>query len=83
MTWDDCAWGLGFDLRGSKHPHFSGEFTSSRTFGHTGVSGNFAWADPASGLVCVLLANRLLHNRWNEQRWSRYSTAVTAALAEP
>ena len=82
MTWDDCAWGLGFDLRGRKHPHFSGEFTAPATFGHTGVSGNFAWADPTRELVCVLLANRLLHNRWNEPRWSRYSTAVVAALTD-
>ena len=82
MTWDDCAWGLGFDLRGNKHPHFSGEFTSPQTFGHTGVSGNFAWADPTRELVCVVLANRLLHNRWNEGRWSRYSTAVVAALSD-
>jgi CubicO group peptidase (beta-lactamase class C family) len=82
MTWPDCAWGLGFDIRGVKHPHFSGEFSSAQTFGHTGVSGNFAWADPSRELVCVLLANRLLHNRWNEPRWSRYSTAVVAAITE-
>jgi CubicO group peptidase (beta-lactamase class C family) len=82
MTWDDCAWGLGFDIRGSKHPHFSGEFTSPQTFGHTGVAGTFAWADPARGLVCVMLANRLLHNQWNHPRWSRYSSAVTGAIVD-
>ena len=80
MTWDDCAWGLGFDLRGNKHPHFSGEYTSPHTFGHTGVSGVFAWADPATELVCVMLANRTLFDAWNTSRWSRFSTAVVASL---
>lgn len=80
MTWDDCAWGLGFDLRGAKRPHFSGEFTSPDTFGHTGVSGVFAWADPALDLVCVMLANRTLFDLWNVSRWSRFSTVVVAAL---
>lgn len=82
MTWEQCAWGLGFDLRGSKRPHFSGEYTSPGTFGHTGVAGTFAWADPASGLVCVMLANRMLYNSWNASRWSRFSTAVAAAVVD-
>ncbi|MGQ9775391.1 serine hydrolase domain-containing protein [Chloroflexus sp.] len=80
MTWDDCAWGLGFDLRGNKHPHFSGEYTSPHTFGHTGVSGVFAWADPVCDLVCVMLANRTLFDAWNMSHWSRFSTAVVASL---
>jgi beta-lactamase class C len=82
MTWDDCAWGLGFDLRGVKRPHFSGEYSSPRTFGHTGVAGTFAWADPDTDLVCVMLANRMLYNRWNSSRWSRFSTAVTGAVMD-
>lgn len=80
MTWNDCAWGLGFDLRGNKRPHFSGEFTTPGAFGHTGVSGVFAWADPALDLVCVMLANRTLFDLWNVSRWSRFSTAVVASL---
>ncbi len=82
MTWDECAWGLGFDLRDHKHPHFAGEFTSSCTFGHTGVAGTFAWADPARDLVCVMLANRMLYNFWNQPRWSRYSSAVVACVTD-
>lgn len=82
MTWNDCAWGLGFDLRGVKQPHFSGEFSSATTFGHSGVAGTFAWADPARDLVCVMLANRTLYNLWNESRWSRFSTALIAAVVD-
>jgi beta-lactamase class C len=82
MTWDECTWGLGFDLRGVKRPHFSGEYSSPRTFGHTGVAGTFAWADPATDLVCVMLANRMLYNRWNISRWSRFSTAVASTVVD-
>lgn len=82
MTWEDCAWGLGFDLRGVKQPHYSGEYSSAATFGHTGVAGTFAWADPTRDLICVMLANRMLYNRWNESRWSRFSTAVIAAVVD-
>lgn len=82
MTWDDCAWSLGFDMRGRKRPHFSGEFTSARTFGHSGVAGTFAWADPERDLVCVMLGNHILYNFWNHPRWSRYSSAVCAAVMD-
>jgi beta-lactamase class C len=80
MTWEDCAWGLGFDLRGTKLPHYAGELAAPQTFGHTGVAGTFAWADPTRELICVMLANQMLYNRWNTPHWSRFSTAVVASL---
>ena len=43
---DPNDWGLGFELKGSKQPHFSGTLTSPRTFGHWGGSGTFVWVDP-------------------------------------
>ena len=43
---DPNDWGLGFELKGSKQPHFSGTLTSPRTFGHWGGSGTFLWVDP-------------------------------------
>ncbi len=79
-TWPDCAWGLGFDLRGQKRPHFSGDFSDATTFGHTGVAGTFAWADPTRELVCVMLANQMLYNGWFAPHWARFSNAVVASL---
>jgi CubicO group peptidase (beta-lactamase class C family) len=32
---------------------------SPRSFGHTGFTGTFAWADPESGIVLVFLSNRV------------------------
>jgi CubicO group peptidase (beta-lactamase class C family) len=38
---------------------------SQRSFGHTGFTGAIAWADPACGLVYVLLCNRVTPSREN------------------
>lgn len=41
--------GLGFEIRDSKSPHWTGSSSSPRTFGHFGQSGTFLWIDPAAG----------------------------------
>ncbi len=43
--------GLGFVVK----PGSFGRLCSSKTFGHAGATGTLAWADPASGLTCVVL----------------------------
>jgi CubicO group peptidase (beta-lactamase class C family) len=45
----DCAWGLGFEVRGGKQPHWTGSRNSPGTFGHFGQSGSFIWVDPQAG----------------------------------
>ena len=39
-------WGLGFELRDAKRPHWTAPAGSPRTFGHFGRSGTFLWIDP-------------------------------------
>ncbi len=51
-------WGLGFELRGEKNPHWTGTGNSPRTFGHFGQSGTFLWVDPEIDTACVILTNR-------------------------
>jgi CubicO group peptidase (beta-lactamase class C family) len=54
--------GLGFDKPPiEEHPRFRtpGESASPESFGHTGFTGTFAWADPANELVVVFLSNRV------------------------
>ncbi|GLR17107.1 glycoside hydrolase family 3 N-terminal domain-containing protein [Portibacter lacus] len=51
---------IGFDMRdlsASANLNVS-EKTSSRTYGHTGFTGTFAYVDPDYNLVFVMLANR-------------------------
>ena len=51
-------WGLGWGLATSIVWSYFGELVSSRTFGHSGAIGTVAWADPETGLVCVILTTR-------------------------
>ncbi|MEZ5354753.1 MAG: serine hydrolase domain-containing protein [Bryobacteraceae bacterium] len=51
-------WGLGWGLATSLVWSYFGELVSPRTFGHSGATGTVAWADPESGIVCVILTTR-------------------------
>ncbi|MFM9007810.1 MAG: serine hydrolase, partial [Bacteroidota bacterium] len=31
---------------------------SDQAFGHSGFTGTYAWADPATGVICIFLSNR-------------------------
>ncbi|MBS2080052.1 serine hydrolase, partial [Mycobacterium tuberculosis] len=48
-------WGLGFELRDAKSPHWTGARNSARTYGHFGQAGGFIWADPEIELALVVL----------------------------
>src|SRR5206468_3839154 len=51
---DPNDWGLGFELRDAKQPHWTGSRNSPRTFGHFGGSGTFFWVDPEPGVALGL-----------------------------
>ncbi len=70
-------WGLGFELRGGKSPHWAGRLSSSRTFGHFGGSGTFLWVDPDAGLALGVLTD-LEFGDWAKDAWPRLSDAVLA-----
>ncbi len=48
------AWGLGWQLDAGAF----GRACSPRTFGHYGATGTVAWADPDTGVRCVLLTTK-------------------------
>lgn len=68
-------WGLGFEVRGTKDPHWTGRTNSSRTFGHFGRAGGFLWVDPDAGLACACLSDRDFGS-WAADAWPRLSDAV-------
>ena len=74
----NCDWGLGFEIRDSKSPHWTGTRNSPRTFGHFGRSGSFLWVDPDAGLACVSLADRDFDD-WARQAWPKLSDDLLAA----
>lgn len=73
-------WGLGFEIRGGKSPHWTGARNSPETFGHFGQSGTFLWVDPRIGRACVALTDRPF-GPWAKPLWSALSDAVVDGAA--
>ncbi len=72
-------WGLGFEIRDGKSPHWTGAHSSPRTFGHFGQSGTFLWVDPEAEAACVALADRTF-GPWAIEAWPPLTDAVLAEL---
>lgn len=52
------------------------------TFGHNGFGSNASWADPETGLVCVILNNGVLPEQKNDERLRQICETLWAALSE-
>ncbi|TML20212.1 MAG: beta-lactamase family protein [Actinobacteria bacterium] len=76
---DPNDWGLGFELRDAKSPHWTGTRNSPRTFGHFGGSGTFLWVDPDAGVALGCLTDHDF-GPWALEAWPRLSDAVLAEL---
>lgn len=50
------AWGLGFEIRDKKTPHWLADTYSAHSFGHFGQSGSFIWVDPEIHRAGVFLS---------------------------
>ena len=72
-------WGLGFEIRDGKSPHWTGANSSPRTFGHFGQSGTFLWVDPVAGAACIALTDRDF-GPWAIEAWPPFTDRVLAAL---
>ncbi|MFJ1731787.1 serine hydrolase domain-containing protein [Streptomyces sp. NPDC088254] len=74
-------WGLGFEIRDSKSPHWTGGSSSPRTFGHFGQSGTFLWIDPDARLAAVALTDRAF-GPWAVEAWPAFTDALLTELRE-
>ncbi len=69
---DSIRRGLGFD-KPDLNPEIiaSSKYASANSFGHSGFTGTYTWADPASGILYVFLSNRVFptmsNNKLGEQ----------------
>ncbi len=72
---DPNDWGLGFEIRDAKRPHWTGTRNSPGTFGHFGQSGSFLWVDPAAGIACACLTGRRFGD-WAARCWPELSDRV-------
>jgi CubicO group peptidase (beta-lactamase class C family) len=72
-------WGLAFELRDGKSPHWTGSRNSPRTFGHFGATGTFLWVDPEAGLACAVLSDRPF-DAWAREAWPAFNDSVLTEL---
>jgi CubicO group peptidase (beta-lactamase class C family) len=77
--YEPLDWGLGFEIRDGKEPHWTGTRNSPRTFGHFGSSGSFIWVDREADAACAALADRQF-GEWAKEAWPPLSDAVLAEL---
>jgi CubicO group peptidase (beta-lactamase class C family) len=73
-------WGLGFELRDHKTPHWTGSRNSPATFGHFGRTGTFLWVDPDAGLALACLTDRDF-GPWAAEAWPALSDAVLTSCS--
>jgi CubicO group peptidase (beta-lactamase class C family) len=72
-------WGLGFEIRDGKSPHWTGSTSSPATFGHFGQAGTFLWVDPQAEAACVVLTDGDFGS-WAAGAWPIFTDAVLADL---
>lgn len=74
-SFDPNPFGITFEIRDDKSPHWTGSANSPETVGHFGGAGTFLWIDPRPGLACVALTDRGF-DRWAMDVWPRFSDQV-------
>jgi CubicO group peptidase (beta-lactamase class C family) len=74
---DPNDWGLTFELRDEKSPHWTGTRNSPRTFGHFGASGTFLWVDPDARIALACLTDKAFGD-WAKEAWPALGDAVLA-----
>jgi CubicO group peptidase (beta-lactamase class C family) len=77
-------WGLGFELRARKAPHWTGSRNSPRTYGHFGSkpgTATFLWIDPERRLLAAALADESF-GPWAVEAWPALSDALLEEVEE-
>ncbi|MGH2562229.1 MAG: serine hydrolase domain-containing protein, partial [Thermomicrobiales bacterium] len=83
LRWPRAYWGLGWEVKGTKTRHWTGELTSPKTFCHFGAAGTLVWSDPERNVALAVFGNRMTVHRWPfvPARWAQLSNAVVSAVA--
>lgn len=71
-------WGLGFEIKDAKQPHWTAPDGSPATYGHFGGSGTYLWVDPDAHVGCVCLTDREF-GAWAIDHWPRLNAHVLKA----
>lgn len=74
---DPNPWGLGFEIKNGKVPHWTGSSNSEETFGHFGGTGTFLWVDPKARIALSCMTGREF-GPWALELWPALSDQVLA-----
>jgi CubicO group peptidase (beta-lactamase class C family) len=77
---DPNPWGLTFEIRDGKQPHWTGKRNSPETFGHFGGVSSFLWVDPSANLAAVALTDRAF-GPWAMEAWPVFSDSILERYA--
>ncbi len=75
-------WGLGVEIRGEKHPHWTPGEASPDTFGHFGRSASVLLVDPSAPLALVVLGDRPFDS-WAPPLWRELGSALYQDRSTP
>ncbi|WP_040495754.1 serine hydrolase domain-containing protein [Ilumatobacter nonamiensis] len=78
---DTCPWGLGFEIRGDKDPHWTGSRNTSATYGHFGGAGTMMWIDPGHDDLGIVALTDHDFDKWAMHAWPQISDAVIEEFA--
>jgi CubicO group peptidase (beta-lactamase class C family) len=76
-----CPWGLGTEIKGAKHPHWTGRSNSEETFGHFGGAGTLLWVDPGAQIALLALTDRPFDD-WSAEALTLWPALADAVLLE-
>jgi CubicO group peptidase (beta-lactamase class C family) len=69
------TFGVGFEIRGNKQPHWTGSVSSPETFGHFGQSGAFIFHDPIKNVSACCLTNQDFSG-WAKEEFPKLSNLI-------
>lgn len=76
--WHPGFWGAGWEVKGTKRRHWTGDTSAPSTWCHWGQSGTLVWVDPTRELGVAVFANRTVRTPWplRPPRWAQLSDAL-------
>jgi beta-lactamase class C len=76
--WRPGFWGAGWEVKGTKRRHWTGEKSDASTWCHWGQAGTLVWVDPTRELGVAIFANRTVRKPWplRPPRWLELSDAI-------
>ncbi|MDK8499695.1 serine hydrolase domain-containing protein [Corynebacterium pseudodiphtheriticum] len=74
-----CVWGLGFEIHGTKDPHWMGAALPDNAVGHFGMYGSYMWLLPDEKIALLALTDKDF-GEWAKPLWAETNDAIWQEL---